>query len=116
MLRSCGHVPSELNLGFNVIGAEGAAALARALSSSAALAGSLTSFVLRENQLRDVGAEALATALRANGARGRLQVLDLARNGIRSRGLRALAGCLNCCVALIQVSPHSHVCLCSSAS
>ena len=80
-------VLTELRLGVNGIGDEGAKALASGLRVN----GVLKSLNLRLNDIRDEGAAAIADALAVNGV---LTELDLSYNDIEDTGAEALASAL----------------------
>lgn len=79
---------THLNLRTNGIGANGAAALAKALGTDQCR---LTSLNLRDNSIMAVGAAALAVALKANPV---LKDLDLSENLIKEAGAATLAEAL----------------------
>ncbi|CAK0866673.1 unnamed protein product [Prorocentrum cordatum] len=82
-----------LNLSYNSMGDEGAAALAEALRAPGALP-SLQTLNLSFNSMGAEGAAALAEALRAPGALPSLQTLNLARIDVGDEGAAALAEAL----------------------
>ena len=85
----------RLDLGWNNIGDEGAAALAGALKTNTAL----TTPYLWHNNIGDEGAAALAGALKTNTA---LTTLELWHNNIGDEGAAALAGALKTNTALTK--------------
>ena len=62
----------------------------------------LQSMLLRDSQLGDAGASALADGLRRNGA-SRVKLLDLASNGIGAAGAEALSSLLTSSTSLVKL-------------